>query len=150
MRTLLDSYFYSILYYNSQNWLTPDLSSNCKHDLIAVSSLVFRSCLNTPDHDLSFINLHKQNKKCTPDQIMLFQLSLNALKTFNENLAVPSMKLVRLLDQVICPRRQTLYEVFRNNRFKIGMNSNDNKFFHISRQIVLEKFAWNYPHFKNT
>ena len=148
MRVLLDSNFYSVLYYNSQIWLTPDLSSSCKHDLLAASSLALRSCLNFPHYDVSFINLHKQSKKCTPDQIMMFQLSLNAYKTINDNLTVPSTELVRLLDQIVCSRRQTLFEVYRTNLFKIGMNSNANKLFHISRQIVLEKFTWNYPHFK--
>ena len=133
---------------NPQIWLTPDLSSSCKHDLLAVSLLALRSCLNLPHRDVSFINLHKQSKKCTPDQIMMYQLSLNAYNTINENLESPSTELVRLLDQVICSRRQTLFEVFRNNRFKIGMSSNVNKFYHIGRQIVLDKFAWSYPRFK--
>ena len=117
MRVLLDSNFYSALYYNSQIWLTPDLSSSCKYDLLAVSSLALRSCLNFPHYDVSFINLHKQSKKCTPDQIMMFQLSLNAYKTINENLTVPSTELVRLLDQIVCSRRQTLFEVYRKNCF---------------------------------
>ena len=33
MRTLLDSNFYSILYYNAVIWLTPTLRSDLKHNL---------------------------------------------------------------------------------------------------------------------
>ena len=35
MRTLLDSYFYSILYYNCEIWLTPDINSTLKQSLFA-------------------------------------------------------------------------------------------------------------------
>ena len=39
--------------------------------------------------------------------------------------------IIRLLDQIICPRRQTLLDTLRNNRFKIGTNTNANKVYHI-------------------
>ena len=133
---------------NSQIWLTPDLSSACKHDMLAVSASALRSCLKVPNRDISFINLHEHSKKCTPEQIMLFQLSINLYKTINENLPIPSTELVRLLDQVICSSRQTLFEIFRQNHFKIGMNSNAYKFYHINKQIVLEKLNWTFPRYK--
>ena len=38
MRILLDSYFYSTLYYNSVIWLTPNLSSQSKQNLLSVSA----------------------------------------------------------------------------------------------------------------
>ena len=34
------------------------------------------------------------------------------------------------------------------NRFKIGMNTNANKVYHIPKQIVLEKLSWTFPRFK--
>ena len=148
MRTLLDSYFYSILYYNAQIWLTPEISVNCKHDLLTVSSLALRTCINFPSRDVSFINLHKQCQKSTPEQFMMYQLSINAYKSINENVEVPTLELVRLLDQIIFPRRQTLLDTLRNNRFKIGMNTNANKVYHIRKQIVLEKLSWSFPRFK--
>ena len=148
MLSLLKSNFYSVLYYNSQIWLTPDLSSASKHDLLSVSSLALRTCINYPNHDISFINLHKQCRKSTPEQIMMYQLSLNAYNSINENTLVPSTELVRLLDQIICPRRQVFFETLKSNGFKIGLNSNANKFYHIRRQIVLEKMSWTFPRFK--
>ena len=77
MRTLLDSYFYSTLYYNASVWLTPDLSSALKHDLLTASALALRSCLMSNEYNISFINVHKINNKCTPNQIMLYQISLS-------------------------------------------------------------------------
>ena len=53
MRILFDANFYSILYYNSVVWLTPNLSSEMKQSLLSVSANALRSCLNL-DYDLSF------------------------------------------------------------------------------------------------
>ena len=63
MRTLLDSYFYSVLYYNSNIWLTPDLDSVMKHDLLAISANGLRACMFVNTFDLSFEKLHVLNKK---------------------------------------------------------------------------------------
>ena len=45
MRLLLDSYFYSVLYYNAVVWLTPELSSTLKQHLLSVSANALRSCM---------------------------------------------------------------------------------------------------------
>ena len=148
MKILLDSYFYSVLYYNSSIWLTPDLSAACRHDLLAVSALALRSCLSNNQFDISFINLHKNNKKCTPAQITMYQLSLTLYKSINENSSSPSTELIRLLDQVVVSRRQVMFELFRTNRSKIGMNAKENKLYHISKLIVMDKLNWSFPRFK--
>ena len=89
MGTLIDSYFYSVLSYNASIWLTPELSANCKHDLLSVSSYALRTCFANNANDISFLNLHKHNKKSTPNQIMMYQLSLNLYALLNENYPVP-------------------------------------------------------------
>ena len=113
-----------------------------------MSSLALRTRINFPSRDVSFINLHKQCQKSTHEQFMMYQLSINAYKSLNENVQVPTLELVRLLDQIICPRRQTLLDTLRNNRFKIGMNTNANKVYHIRKKIVLDKLSWSFPRFK--
>ena len=45
MRILLDSHFYSVLYYNAVIWLTPSLSSDVKQNLLSISANVLRNCL---------------------------------------------------------------------------------------------------------
>ena len=82
MRTLLDSYFYSVIYYNSVIWLTPALSSHMKQQLLSISANALRSCLKGNLSDISFENLHKNNMKCTPKQIMLYQIALRLYKFF--------------------------------------------------------------------
>ena len=93
--------------------------------------------------------LHKNNNKCMPAQIMLYQLALNLYKTVNGNIAnSPSTELIRLLEQIVITRRQVMFELFRSNKSKIGMNSNENKLYHINKLIVLDKLNWNFPRFK--
>ena len=148
MRKLIDTYFYSVLYYNASVWLSPDLNSSCKHDLLAVSALALRSCLMTERSDISFINLHKYHNKCTPGQIMFYQISLLLFKLVNENENVPSLSFVNLLEQVVCTRRQIMFECHRANHSKIGMNSLENKLYHVSKLIVINKLNWTFPLFK--
>ena len=62
MRTLLDSHFYSVLYYNSNIWLTPSLSPDMKQNLLSISATALRSCLMHKGFDISFENLHKTHK----------------------------------------------------------------------------------------
>ena len=134
------SNFYSILYYNSVVWLTPNLKSESKHDLLSTSALALRSCLFLANcNEISFINIHKFHKKCTPEQITNYQLALNLYKTINMSNDTPSTETVRVLNQIICTSRQIFFEIFRTNRFKIGLNSTENKLYHISKQIVLDR-----------
>ena len=124
------------------------LSAACKHDLLSVSALPLRSCLMPARFDISFINIHKVSNKCTPDQIMLYQISLLLFKTINENLHVPSHSFVKMASQIVCTRRQVMFEIHRANLSKIGMNSPENKLYHVSKLILLDKLNWSYPLYK--
>ena len=62
MRTLLDSYFYSILYYNAVLWLTPDLNCSLKQDLLSISANALRSCMMYNCSKISFLEI--QCNKC--------------------------------------------------------------------------------------
>ena len=148
MRTLLDSYFYSVLYYNASIWLTPDLNSVMKHDLMAISGNGLRACMSTGNLDLSFERLHVLNKKCTPSQIMLYQLSLSLHKRYNEDSWSLDFETVTVIDQMILTSRQVNFQILRNNRRKIGLNTTSNKLYHISNLISLERLNLKFIHFK--
>ena len=62
VRNLVDSYFYSVLYYNASIWLTPSLSADLKQKL-SVSSNALRSCVKYHSYEVSFEELHKNCKK---------------------------------------------------------------------------------------
>ena len=148
MRMLLDSYFYSVLYYNSVIWLTPEISSKMKHTLFSISANALRSCLLTNALDISFDNIHKNNKKCTPNQIMLYQISIKLFKVVNDTEIPIKTETIRVFDQVISTRRQLYFEILRNNTYNIGMNTTTNKFYHVNKQIGLNNLNLNFVHFK--
>ena len=148
MRTLLDSYFYSVLYHNSNIWLTPDLDSVMKHDLLAISANGLRACMSVNTFDLSFEKYHVLNKKCTPSQIMLYQLSLSLHKLYNVDGVDLSFEMITVIDQMILTSRQINFQILRNNRRKIGLNTTANKFYHISNQIGLNRLNFKFVHFK--
>ena len=147
MRTLLDSNFYYVLYYNSVIWLTPNITSDLKQNLLSISACALKSCLTHYGHDISFENIHKINSKCTPKQIMLYQISLNLHKILNSNGPVNN-ELVTVLDQMICGRRQLRFEIYRDFRGKIGMNTTANKLFFISNKIPLDLLNLSFVHYK--
>ena len=126
MRMLLDSNFYSVLYYNSVIWLTPNLSPDLKQSLLSISACALRSCIMHVGYDISFDNIHKANKKCTPKQIMYYQIALKLHKVLNEHDNVLSFEQVTVMDQIICTRRQLKFQIFKSNNNKIGMNTTAN------------------------
>ena len=147
MRTLLDSNFYSILYYNAVIWLTPNINCNLKHDLLSISANALRTCLSHVGFNVSFVDIHKINSKCTPQQIMLYQIALNLHKFLNSDLPLTFEK-ISLFDQMVCGRRQSKFEILRNFQGKIGMNTMANKFYHISKLIGLDQLNLGFVHFK--
>ena len=79
---------------------------------------------------------------------MFYQISLLLFKMVNENENVPSLSFVNLMEQVVCTRRQIMFESHRANHSKIGMNSLENKLYHVSKLIVINKLNWTFPLFK--
>ena len=66
MRILLDSQFYSVLYYNAVIWLTSNLKTSLSHSLMSLSANALRTCIMKDNYDVSFENIHVRCKKCTP------------------------------------------------------------------------------------
>ena len=58
-----------------------------------------------------------------------------------DNATVTTTELIRLFEQMVITRRQTMFELFRTNRSKIGMNANENKLYHISKLIFIDKLS---------
>ena len=97
----------------------------------------------------AFYKLCRDNsQKCTPKQIMLYKVAISLHKTFNEIDPHLKTETIRLFEQIICSRRQINFELFRNNVYKIGMNTSANKFYHISKLIGLDKLNLTFVHYK--
>ena len=91
---------------------------------------------------------HKVHKKCTPKQIMYYQIALKLHKILNEHDNVLSFEQVTVMDQIICTGRQLKFQIFKNNTNKIGMNTTANKLFHVNNLIGLDMLNLSYVHFK--
>ena len=148
MRTLLDSNFYSILYYNAVIWLTPTLRSDLKQNLLTASACALRSCLMNEGFDISFVNLHKIHNKCTPEQIMYYQMSLKLHKLMNEHNNHLSFEHVTIMDQIVGTSRQINFQTFKKFNTKIGLNTTANKLFPLNNMIRLDSLNLKFTHYK--
>ena len=146
MRILLDANFYSVLYYNAVIWLTPEINSSMKQSLFSISANALKTCTWTNCSEISFENIHKLCKKSTPKQMTSYQASLNLHKILNEDDCTSEK--VRILDRIVCTRRQLNFEIIKDNKGKIGMNSTVNKFYLINKEISLDALNLSFVHFK--
>ena len=98
--------------------------------------------------EISFEDVHKSCKKSTPKQITNYQMSLKLHKILNEQSFDCSLEYVRVIDQIVCPRRQILFRIFKTNNYRIGMNTTANKLFYLNDLITLDSISYGYVHFK--
>ena len=77
---------------------------------------------------------------------MLYQAALHLHIVLNQE--VLSFESITVLDNMTCSRRQTTFEILRNNNVKIGMNTNANKFYCLSGKISLLVLNHEFVHFK--
>ena len=125
----------------------PNISCDAKHNLLSISANALRSCLICDGFNISFENIHKVNLKCTPSQIMLYQIATNLHRVLNfEN--CPTFEQTTVLKQILCGGRQLKFEIVRDFKGKIGMNTTANKFYHISKLIGLDLVNLKYVHLK--
>ena len=148
MASLDLSMAFDLVYCNANVWLTPNLSSDSKQNLLSISANALRSCLMHDGFNISFENLHLSHKKCTPLQHSHYQLALTLYDKLNFNEPEPCHETVTILDQIICTRRQSKFQIYRNNFLKIGLNTTSNKLSHLSNLISLEHLNLSKPQFK--
>ena len=144
MRLLLDSNFYSVLYYNAVLWLTPELSLTIKQALLSILANALRSCMMSNCSEKSFVRIYPMCRKCTPSQIMSYQSSLLLHKIVNDIFESCTTEHATLLNNVVYSRRQLKFEIIRS---KIGMNTFWNKFCHISKLISLDSLNLGFINF---
>ena len=150
MRLLLDSNFYSVLYYNASIWLTPSIDCASKQSLLSLSATALRSCLMHDGFDVSFEKSHVTHKKCTPGQIMFYQLALILHKTLYNCEGVLDFETITLLDQLVCTGRQVHFQIHRQCNGKIGFNTTANKFYPLNNKINLLTLNMNFLRFKKS
>ena len=148
MKTLLDSKFYSILYYNAVIWLTRSISAPMKQSLLSVSANALRSCILVNCNEISFEKIHLICHKSTPKQIMLYQVALKLHKILEDFDVNCSFEHVTIISNIVSTTRQTTFEIIKDNRSKIGLNTTSNKLYHVNKQISLLALSYGFVHFK--
>jgi hypothetical protein len=146
LKVLLNSYFYSVLYYNAEIWITQNLNCNSKHMILSASTNAIRMSLKYPSQFISFEKLHQQLKKSTPDQIAQYRMALLLYKVFNNT--TMDTDWLQFSDQIITTRRQTMFSIFNSSKHKIGNNILANKFSCLSNKVPLDYLNLNFPAFK--
>ena len=146
MKSILVSNYYSILYYNAEIWLTNNLSHDSKQQLLSASANAIRQCIPQPNPFISFEKIHMNAKISTPMQIGLFKLSLLLHKKFNS--IETNKDWQDLVHQIVITGRQTLFSCHQNNKYKIGLNLNINKFYCLNCKIKLNDFNQSFLQFK--
>ena len=84
LKQLLTSYFYSVLYYNSEVWQLPTLHNSLKKQLLAASAAGLKILSLNSDLRISFEQLHSMNERATPIKMMHYKLALQLYKNFND------------------------------------------------------------------
>jgi hypothetical protein len=136
LKIILNSYYYSVLYYYAEIWLTLTLRTGPKQQLISASANAIRTCLNYLSPYISFDSIHKEFKKSTPDQISSYKITL--LLYNNCNGAVPGNDWVEFNLNIISKIRETTFDFHKLMNFKIGGNVLINKFANITRKIPVD------------
>ena len=135
LKQIITANFFSILYYNSNIWHLPSLAPNLKQKLLSASGNALKLCTPNCPRDVSFITLHHQNARATPDQMLKFKLSIQLYKTFNTQ--QPPLEWVSLNDNIITNRRLIYFETIEQSTSKIGKNFLSNRFKYLNREIPL-------------
>ena len=73
---------------------------------------------------------------------------LEPFQPFHNSNCPVNNELATVLDQMICGRRQLRFEIYRDFRGKIGMNTTANKLFFISNKIPLDLLNLSFVHYK--
>ena len=134
--SLVTSNLYSILYYNSEIWQLPTLKTTLKQSLLSTSAKALKVCCKNYANDLSFINLHKNCKRATPEELMIYKLALSLFKLYNHDFN--QLEFVGLNFNQILTRHQTNFITLKDNNFKVGVNALSNRFYLLNNKIPLE------------
>ena len=75
---------------------------------------------------ISFENVHTMNKRAMPDSIMHYKAAIQLHKLYNA--INPSMDWISLNVDQILTTRQTVFQILKSNKTKVGLNIPTNKF----------------------
>ena len=98
----------------------PSLKKELKKKLISFSARAIKVAMYYPDSMISFENIHKMNKRATPETFMTYEGAIQLFKLYNAN--EPSLDWNSLNENQILTTRQTNFLIMKTNNTKVGLN----------------------------
>ena len=134
--SLITANYFSVLYYNSEVWHLPTLKPEIKQHLLSASANALKLAQRYPDRMESFINIHTNLNRATPEKFLLFKHAILLHKLFNTR--TPSIEWVDLTFKQTYSQRQTKFYLIKSNNYKIGNNILTNRMAILNNKINLE------------
>ena len=113
----------------------PTLKPELKQHLLSASANALKLAQRHTDLMESFINVHKNLNRATPDGILMFKHAVLLHKLFNNQ--TPTMEWADLHFKQTFNSRQTSFRVVRSSNFKIGNNILSNRLSILNNKIPL-------------
>ena len=137
IKNLINSNFYSVLYYNSEIWHLPKLAPYLKNLLLSASAKALKLCTHSYTQEMSFIELHEINKRATPEQHCIYKHSLTLHHIYNNE--TPTMEWQNLNFNQAFSTRNDKFNCFDNSNYKVGKtNIMANRFTCLNNLIPLD------------
>ena len=76
------------------------------------------------------------------------KMALNLHHTLNFEAHELTLETITILDQIICTRRQSRFQIIRNCNNKIGFNTTANKLYHMNNLLELKWLNLTFLQFK--
>ena len=133
---IITSLFYSVLYYNSEIWNIPTIHKDLKTKLLSASSNALKLCTPTYHDRMSYIELHKINKRATPVEFCNYKHALLLYKLIHTEL--PGLDWIDLNFQQTLGARCKSFNFFKRNNYRVGENLMCNRLSSINGKIDFE------------
>ena len=138
--------FYSVLYYNSEVWHLPTLKPEIKQHLLSASANALKLAQHIQDRMESFINVHVNAKRATPEKFMIYKHAILLHKLFNTQ--TPQMEWVDIHFKQTFNSRQSNFNIIKSSNFKVGNNILSNRLSILNQKIELADLNLSLDSFK--
>ena len=107
-----------------------------KQKLLSVSARAIKISMFYPDPMISFVDIHKMNKRGLPESMRVYKLLIQLHKLYNSN--DQSLEWLDLNINQILTSCQTKFQILKTNNRKVGLNKLSNRLSCLNGKIPLE------------
>ena len=133
---LLTSNFYSVLYYNCEIWLSNNIKFRQKRQLLAASANALRLLNNMNDLQISYVQLHRKEKRALPLDFGRYKMAIQLYKIYNA--VEMNSDWVDMNHQQNFNARSKMFQINDCSRLKIGKNLLCNRLNELNNHVDLD------------